>query len=284
MSLYRPERLTPELKLAKARQKSQAYRDARTDDEEFQEKRRKQFEAWRESNREHVRRYARDRARFHAIDVRLRRKGLDPAQYRHHVINHSGFCDVCGGPGDGRWKTLNIDHCHATGAFRGMLCGRCNLTIGALGDDTSLLLKVARYLENFQEKALTMLTTDIPAGTDCQEYRQSVPDRSAPLVPAEATQQFEVEPALTQFRLTAFDIGEDGAEDVEIITNVPAHPDIRRHASLALLFGLAVMSLDQDGTIERRIDELMEHGFISEVDAVNQINLLTLKDANDQRI
>jgi hypothetical protein len=72
------------------------------------------------------------------------------------------------------------------------------------------------------------------------------------------------------FTLTVF----EGAEDVELNIELPNNPDVRRHASLALLYGLAIMSLDADGTIEKRVDELLTVGPISEVDACNRIALL----------
>jgi len=139
----------------------------------------------------------------------------------------------------------------------------------------------ARALQGIlANEALTQLTRpDLPA-TECQEYRQS-PAWSFQSVASEAVQDIE-SPALNTFRLTAFDVGEDGAEDVQLVVDTPSAPSIRRHASLALIYGLAIMTLDQDGTIERRVDELMAAGMISEVDAVNKINLLLLKDVNDE--
>jgi hypothetical protein len=99
----------------------------------------------------------------------------------------------------------------------------------------------------------------------------------------EALQQQEA-PSLQTFRLTAFDMGEDGEEDVELVVDTPSDPSRHRHASLALLYGLAIMTLDQDGTIERRMDELLQAGAINEIDAINKINFLLMKDPHDLRI
>lgn len=41
----------------------------------------------------------------------------------------------------------HIDHCHKTGKIRGILCGRCNVTIGYFKDDPDRLLLAAEYLE-----------------------------------------------------------------------------------------------------------------------------------------
>jgi len=44
---------------------------------------------------------------------------------------HSGFCDCCGGI-NSTGKRLNIEHCHKTGKFRGLVCHRCNISIGVI--------------------------------------------------------------------------------------------------------------------------------------------------------
>lgn len=41
---------------------------------------------------------------------------------------------------------LKIDHCHETGAVRGLLCHSCNVGIGGLGDNLDGLKKAAYYL------------------------------------------------------------------------------------------------------------------------------------------
>lgn len=41
---------------------------------------------------------------------------------------------------------MHLDHCHVTGAFRGWLCGKCNMGIGALGDTVEGLERALSYL------------------------------------------------------------------------------------------------------------------------------------------
>jgi|SRR5882724_2224459 len=53
-------------------------------------------------------------------------------------------CECCGKV---TGKTLHLDHCHATGEFRGWLCGQCNPGIGLLGDDIPALRRALAYLE-----------------------------------------------------------------------------------------------------------------------------------------
>lgn len=76
---------------------------------------------------------------------------------------------------------------------------------------------------------------------------------------------------LRTYSLTAFDIGIADEGDVELTVQLPSGPDIRKHVSLAGLYMMAIMSLDQDGSIAARMDEIMEKGAVSEVDACNFI-------------
>lgn len=64
-----------------------------------------------------------------------------------------GRCAICFDRGDvhelgftGR-QTLAIDHCHTTGAVRGLLCSGCNKGIGLLRDDVELMREAIRYLK-----------------------------------------------------------------------------------------------------------------------------------------
>lgn len=77
---------------------------------------------------------------------RLRKLGL-PLELAEFVLNHSGFCDICGDPP--KWKTLHIDHDHDTNRFRGLICAHCNQGLGHFRDDVVLLDKAKQYLSSF---------------------------------------------------------------------------------------------------------------------------------------
>lgn len=74
--------------------------------------------------------------------ARRRSYGITTEDVRLLVVAQDGACAVCGVAGQ-----LHVDHCHATGRVRGMLCGRCNRAIGLLRDDSKLCLAAAEYLE-----------------------------------------------------------------------------------------------------------------------------------------
>ncbi len=70
------------------------------------------------------------------------------------------FCEICGRPPEGRGgnaQVLHLDHCHETGAFRGWLCTKCNLALGALGDNIEGLRKALAYLERFEKEQANVI-------------------------------------------------------------------------------------------------------------------------------
>lgn len=60
------------------------------------------------------------------------------------MLNFQGWKCLCGAP-----LTMGspIDHCHQTGAIRGILCQNCNKPLGHVKDSPIILRKLADYLE-----------------------------------------------------------------------------------------------------------------------------------------
>jgi hypothetical protein len=81
--------------------------------------------------------------------AQVRRYGLTVEEFRAMLARQENLCAVCGGPWRG-WNGQNphIDHDHATGRVRGLLCASCNSAIGRFGDDPVLLRRAADYLES----------------------------------------------------------------------------------------------------------------------------------------
>jgi hypothetical protein len=76
----------------------------------------------------------------------LRKYGITLEHYEQMFADQRGVCAICGLPPEPN-RRLAVDHCHATGAVRGLLHSGCNLALGNLRDDPVLLRAAADYLE-----------------------------------------------------------------------------------------------------------------------------------------
>lgn len=101
---------------------------------------------WRSRNpgygTEYMRRVSRSRGY-----ARRARFGLTPEDVAQMHADQNGLCSIC-------LKTLpidalNVDHCHATGAIRSLLCRNCNLALGLLRDDPERMERAAAYVRRF---------------------------------------------------------------------------------------------------------------------------------------
>lgn len=75
-----------------------------------------------------------------------RRRGITTAQRDEMLRLQGGMCDVCRVTEPGAPGTWNVDHCHATGEIRGILCRDCNLLLGHAKDSPLILELAAGYL------------------------------------------------------------------------------------------------------------------------------------------
>lgn len=69
-------------------------------------------------------------------------------QYADLLQQQDHKCAICGLAAGASKQRLAVDHNHATGQVRGLLCRRCNLGIGQLKDSVELLRKAIDYLES----------------------------------------------------------------------------------------------------------------------------------------
>jgi hypothetical protein len=75
-----------------------------------------------------------------------RRYSLAPGQ-KDELLAQQGGCAVCGSPEPGDRRGWVVDHDHATGKVRGVLCNACNLGLGSFRDSTDRLEAAIRYLK-----------------------------------------------------------------------------------------------------------------------------------------
>lgn len=77
------------------------------------------------------------------ISALKNRYGISVEEFESLLKKQHRVCAICGGPNqDGR--RIHVDHCHVTKRVRGLLCVRCNTTLGQI--EIVGLAKFAAYL------------------------------------------------------------------------------------------------------------------------------------------
>jgi len=95
-------------------------------------------EKWWSDPEFRARQVARFRERRHVLIY-----GLTAEDYERLLVAQNGACAVCNEKSERR---LCVDHCHATGEVRGLLCSNCNTAIGLLDDDPDRMRAAALYV------------------------------------------------------------------------------------------------------------------------------------------
>lgn len=109
---------------------------------------------WKSENRERVNASAKARrlANIHERRKQEREKstfntyGITVKQ-KEEMLSAQGGCAACGGNEPNSKKGWHIDHCHATGKVRGILCHHCNSSLGNARDSIDRLKMLIAYLE-----------------------------------------------------------------------------------------------------------------------------------------
>jgi hypothetical protein len=102
---------------------------------------RDQHRDWCKANPERVRVY---RGREDVLHRRCKRRDIEPQQLFDAFDEQKGKCKIC--PKSITIEDSAIDHNHATGEFRGLLCKNCNRALGLFQDSPTILSNAAAYL------------------------------------------------------------------------------------------------------------------------------------------
>jgi hypothetical protein len=73
----------------------------------------------------------------------LDKYGMTVASYQAMALQQGHRCAICL-----KERKLVVDHCHATGEVRALLCNQCNVGLGAFADDVEAIERAATYLRN----------------------------------------------------------------------------------------------------------------------------------------
>lgn len=94
---------------------------------------------WKDANRDRVLAYQRI--------ANLRKYDLTPEQKAAMLLAQGNSCAVCKSPNPGTTRGWQVDHCHATGNTRAILCLPCNVALGKAKDSPEILRALADYVE-----------------------------------------------------------------------------------------------------------------------------------------
>lgn len=103
-----------------------------------------------------TRKYYRDNAKQWQSDnpdkrkaQRIKKYNITFDEFNALLDAQNGGCAICrySDRSDPKFFPV-VDHCHATGIVRGLLCANCNHAIGKFKDNPALLRDAAQYLEN----------------------------------------------------------------------------------------------------------------------------------------
>ena len=97
-----------------------------------------------------------DRNQMANFRNQLKRKGITVNIYNAMLDKQDHRCAICRESEtaviNGKVKRLAVDHCHESGQVRALLCQRCNLVLGQLGDRWLTLDNVIEYLTYWHSK------------------------------------------------------------------------------------------------------------------------------------
>lgn len=138
----------------KAYNKEYEKKAREADLEGFRAKKTAAQRARREAQPEEVKEYNRQKMRKYRKDPDKAMKSwlkhgydLTVEQFRAMEAAQGNRCKICGTtPEQAGISRLFVDHCHATGKVRGLLCNLCNSMLGKAKDQVEILQKAIAYL------------------------------------------------------------------------------------------------------------------------------------------
>ena len=82
--------------------------------------------------------------------VKIRQKyGLNRDDYLGLIARQNGACPICGGDLDPWSADTCVDHCHVSGAVRGVLHDKCNRLLSCAEDSVDRLSSAMQYLQDY---------------------------------------------------------------------------------------------------------------------------------------
>lgn len=104
---------------------------------------------WRNKNTQYMKEYKKTYREFNKKEIKdytLRyRYGISLEDRNKMLSMQDNKCKICQKMES--HQGFVVDHCHKSKKIRGLLCGRCNRTLGMVKDDINLLGSMIEYLK-----------------------------------------------------------------------------------------------------------------------------------------
>ena len=96
---------------------------------------------WAKNNKQRIR------------DTKLKVKFGITLKEKEQLFEDQGkCCAICKATQNNKNRDWDVDHCHDTGAVRGVLCSNCNRGLGLFQDSPEYLLNAHTYLNKWKQQ------------------------------------------------------------------------------------------------------------------------------------
>lgn len=112
---------------------------------------------------------SRDPDRIRKMDLKAK-YGLSLEDYEAMLLAQEGRCAICGVADE----KLVVDHNHATGRVRSLLCHLCNAMIGCARESAEILVSAAAYLHAEQHPELGRIRAEVAYVAYIEEAEREV--------------------------------------------------------------------------------------------------------------
>jgi hypothetical protein len=108
---------------------------------------------WRKENKERVRanhiKWRKNNPHKSRVYQLKRDYNLTSEEYSALLEEQQGVCAICC-QADSTGKQLSVDHDHTTGKVRGLLCSGCNLALGSVKENITILENMMAYIRKHE--------------------------------------------------------------------------------------------------------------------------------------
>ena len=109
-----------------------------------------------ERQKAYVKRIGRGNVQLGHLTKRLKEKfGISLDEYNALLAAQDYRCQICGGEDRSKSRRLAVDHDHASGTVRALLCHHCNTGLGNFKDDPVLMWKALQYIMKHQRDSIS---------------------------------------------------------------------------------------------------------------------------------